>query len=110
MSDLSAMASPFLGSPLERLSPELIVEILSHLPRPKSILAFGLSSRQIYKILRDNESTIARNMAVTIIGNDDPRVVNMAFTACQARLVQDPTLSALRELLKTYVHPNNGWS
>ncbi|KAI0882256.1 uncharacterized protein GGS22DRAFT_195994 [Annulohypoxylon maeteangense] len=93
------------GCYLDRLAPELIINIVSMLPDVKSVLALGSTSHKYRAITIHNEGTIARNMAVKILGDDDPEVVRLAFLACKATLIKNPDARLIRKFIKNYVNP-----
>ncbi|KAI1459444.1 hypothetical protein F4805DRAFT_420332 [Annulohypoxylon moriforme] len=92
-------------SHLDRLAPELIVNIVSHLPNLKSVLTFSSTAHKYRTIIIENQRTIVRNLAATILEDDDPEVIRLAFLACNATLIEYPDYRGVRKFIKKYVNP-----
>ncbi|KAI1136053.1 hypothetical protein F5Y05DRAFT_392767 [Hypoxylon sp. FL0543] len=96
-----------LGHPLDVLPAETIIPIFCSLPNVQSVVAFGMISKKIHAILKKHEGVIARDLAITILGDDDPGVVKLAFITCYARFIVRRSTQGIQQFLKAYVHRNH---
>lgn len=90
--------------PFDRLPPEVIVQIFCGLPDLKSVLGLGHTSHRLHGILLEHESTIARQIAITILQDGNPGLIKLAFMACETRVTRPTTVDSVREFLERYVH------
>ncbi|KAI1774822.1 hypothetical protein F4818DRAFT_419084 [Hypoxylon cercidicola] len=94
-------------SPFERLPPETIIQIFSSLTSLKSVLHLCLASRRFHAILSQNEGAIARGFAITLLEEDDPSLLKLAFMACESRIVDQGSKDSVAEFIAAYVHRDN---
>ncbi|KAI0895966.1 hypothetical protein F4806DRAFT_502796 [Annulohypoxylon nitens] len=89
----------------DRLAPELIANIISLLPNAKSVSSFSQTSRWCHAIVKEHEGAIARYMAATLLVDDDPELIRLAFLACQAALVKYRDHRRARAFIKDFINP-----
>ncbi|KAI1413228.1 hypothetical protein F5Y13DRAFT_179698 [Hypoxylon sp. FL1857] len=104
MADLGTMTTKTEGSSFDGFPVETILPIFCSLPNVGAVLNFGAISRKHQAILLENEGVIARNLAIRILGDDDPGLVKLAFIACYARDIIRQSIQGVRQFLEAYVN------
>lgn len=89
------------------LDSNLLTLIYSTLPDLRSLAHLAMSCRHMRTALRDNESSIARNLAARLIDDDIPEGVKLAFIIVKAHSIDTRSPQAVRQFCETYVNRYN---